>query len=85
MNGAVDWTFSAVTADFNGDGWPDIFIAHHWHPGHMYLNNHDGTFREVDASYFKKITNGTTTRPLTSTATACSTCSAPSEPTAAPS
>jgi hypothetical protein len=57
VNGAVDWTFSAVTADFNGDGWPDIFIAHHWHPGHMYLNNHDGTFREVDASYFKKITD----------------------------
>src|SRR6266571_3803787 len=54
-NGAVDWTFSAVTADFNGDGWPDLFVAHHWHPGHMYLNNHDGTFREVNASYFKLI------------------------------
>ncbi len=56
-NGAVDWTFSAVTADFNGDGWPDLFVAHHWHPGHMYLNNHDGTFREVNASYFKLITD----------------------------
>src|SRR5215467_2616680 len=26
-NGAVDWTFSAVAADFNGDGWVDVFVA----------------------------------------------------------
>ena len=56
-NGAVDWTFSAVAADFNGDGWVDVFVAHHWHPGHLFLNNHNGTFREADASFFKQITD----------------------------
>jgi FG-GAP-like repeat len=56
-NGALDWTFSAVAADFNGDGWVDVFVAHHWHPGHLWLNNHDGTFREADADFFKHITD----------------------------
>jgi hypothetical protein len=36
--GPVDWTFSAVVADFNGDGWPDLFVARHWHPANLWLN-----------------------------------------------
>jgi hypothetical protein len=55
INGTQDWTFSASVADFNGDGWPDIFIARHWHPANLYLNNQDGTFTQSDASYFKSI------------------------------
>jgi hypothetical protein len=53
--GPVDWTFSAAVADFNGDGWPDIFIARHWHPAQLWLNNKNGTFTQSDATYFSNI------------------------------
>jgi hypothetical protein len=35
-----------VCADFNGDGWPDIFIANDARPNHLWINQRDGTFRE---------------------------------------
>jgi hypothetical protein len=55
ISGPQDWTFSAAVADFNGDGWPDIFIARHWHPGNLWLNNQDSTFSAADVSYFQSI------------------------------
>ena len=55
ISGPQDWTFSAAVADFSGDGWPDIFIARHWHPANLWLNNQDGTFSPADASYFAQI------------------------------
>ena len=54
-NGALDLTWSAAVADFNGDGRPDLFIGHHGHLAHLWINNRDGTFREIDAGYFKGI------------------------------
>lgn len=35
-----------VCADFNGDGWPDIFVANDGKPNHLWINQHDGTFTE---------------------------------------
>jgi hypothetical protein len=55
ISGPQDWTFSAAVADFKGDGWPDIFIARHWHPADLWLNNQDGTFTQADATYFAQI------------------------------
>ncbi len=55
ISGPQDWTFSASVADFSGDGWPDIFIARHWHPADLWLNNQDGTFTQSDATYFTSI------------------------------
>jgi len=37
---------SVVAADFDDDGWPDIYIACDSTPSVMLMNNHDGTFRE---------------------------------------
>ena len=36
-----------VLADFNNDGWPDIMIANDTWPNFLFLNNHDGTFKDV--------------------------------------
>jgi hypothetical protein len=36
-----------VLADFNNDGWPDIAIANDTWSNFLFLNNHDGTFRDV--------------------------------------
>jgi hypothetical protein len=36
----------AVTADFDNDGWPDIYVACDQTPSLLYRNRHDGTFEE---------------------------------------
>lgn len=33
-------------ADFDGDRWPDIFIANDGQPNHLWINQKDGTFKE---------------------------------------
>jgi len=37
---------TVVSADFDEDGWPDIFVACDSTPSLFFMNNHDGTFRE---------------------------------------
>jgi hypothetical protein len=46
-------TQTATWADFNNDGWLDLFIGHESlpnqpaHPSQLFVNNHDGTFTDV--------------------------------------
>ncbi|HTU19690.1 MAG TPA: CRTAC1 family protein [Gemmataceae bacterium] len=35
-----------VCADFDGDGWPDVFIANDGKPNHLWINQKNGTFQE---------------------------------------
>jgi hypothetical protein len=44
MRGSYGMT--VVSADFDEDGWPDIFLACDSTPSLLFMNNHDGTFRE---------------------------------------
>jgi enediyne biosynthesis protein E4 len=37
---------TAVAADFDDDGWPDIYVACDSTPSLLFHNNHDGTFTE---------------------------------------
>jgi hypothetical protein len=37
---------TAVSADFDNDGWPDIYVACDSTPSLLFHNNHDGTFTE---------------------------------------
>jgi enediyne biosynthesis protein E4 len=37
---------TAVAADFDNDGWPDIYVACDSTSALLFMNNHDGTFRE---------------------------------------
>ena len=39
-----------LCADFNGDGWPDIFVANDMMANHLWINQRDGTFKEEAAS-----------------------------------
>jgi len=40
------FAMTAVAADFDNDGWPDIFVACDSAPSFFFRNNGDGTFRE---------------------------------------
>jgi hypothetical protein len=39
--------FTSLTADFDQDGWPDIYVACDSTASLLYHNNHDGTFSEI--------------------------------------
>jgi hypothetical protein len=36
--GSTRWTLAAAAADFNGDGWPDLFLANDYGPEELYVN-----------------------------------------------
>ena len=40
------WGTGVAIADFDNDGWPDIFVSN-WGKNRLYHNNHDGTFTDV--------------------------------------
>ncbi len=44
---AGSYGMGAAAADFDNDGWPDIYVACDTAPSLLYRNNHDGTFRET--------------------------------------
>ncbi|MDB6032329.1 MAG: hypothetical protein JWM16_2667, partial [Verrucomicrobiales bacterium] len=39
-----------VCADFDGDGWPDIFCSDDTRPNRLFINQHNGTFTEQAAA-----------------------------------
>jgi hypothetical protein len=39
-----------VCADFDGDGWPDIFCSDDMRPNRLFINRHNGTFTEQAAA-----------------------------------
>jgi hypothetical protein len=40
-------TFGASWGDFNGDGWPDIWVGNHNSKPTLYLNKQNGTFEDI--------------------------------------
>src|SRR5262252_1364545 len=40
------WGFGVAVADFDNDGWPDIYVANYG-KNRLYHNNHDGTFTDI--------------------------------------
>ena len=44
---AGHYGLGVVWADYDNDGWPDLFVANDATPNYLYHNNHDGTFTDV--------------------------------------
>ena len=42
-----NYSFTPLVADFNNDGWPDIYVADDSTPSLLFLNNRNGTFTEA--------------------------------------
>ncbi|WP_209404968.1 VCBS repeat-containing protein [Pseudozobellia sp. WGM2] len=48
------WGHAANISDFNGDGWPDIYVANDFVSNDLlYINNQDNTFTNQLDNYFK--------------------------------
>jgi hypothetical protein len=43
---ATSKSLGVAVFDFNGDGWPDLFVANDTQPNKLYRNLHDGRFKE---------------------------------------
>jgi hypothetical protein len=41
------FSITAVSYDFDNDGWPDIYVAVDSEPSMFFKNNHDGTFTDI--------------------------------------
>jgi enediyne biosynthesis protein E4 len=46
-NAKGSYCMTTVAADFDNDGWPDIYVACDSTPSFLFKNNHDGTFVDV--------------------------------------
>jgi ASPIC and UnbV/FG-GAP-like repeat len=47
---------NATIADINQDGWKDIYVSNDFVSNDiLYINNHDGTFTDREAEYFKHV------------------------------
>ena len=70
-----------VTADFDGDGWVDIYVANDGQENDLWLNRRDGTLSNADRCRARQSTPTACPRPawawmpLTSTSTGTRTCS----------
>jgi hypothetical protein len=47
LNTSGCYGLSSITADFDHDGWTDIYVACDSTPSILYHNNHDGTFIDI--------------------------------------
>ena len=45
--GAYGPALGVSTADFDGDGWLDIYVGNDGEPNQLWINQHDGTFKDV--------------------------------------
>lgn len=51
IGNALNFGLSVATSDINNDGWTDIYVTNDYdEQDFLYLNNHNGTFREVMAT-----------------------------------
>jgi len=47
VNGAYGPALGSATADFNNDGWIDLYVANDGQPNQLWINQHNGTFKDT--------------------------------------
>src|SRR5260370_29274161 len=47
LNSRGQYGLGVLVADFDNDGWPDIYVANDSTSSALYKNNHDGTFTDI--------------------------------------
>jgi hypothetical protein len=47
--GSTRWTLAAASADFDEDGWPDLYLANDYGPEELFLNDHGRRFVAANA------------------------------------
>jgi ketosteroid isomerase-like protein len=43
------WDLAGAWGDYDGDGWPDLYVVNEFGGNALFRNRHDGTFRDVTA------------------------------------
>ena len=58
INTMIGYGLGVAIADLNNDNWPDIYVGNDFsEKDFLYLNNKNGTFKEVSLQAFKHISN----------------------------
>src|SRR5207247_4633466 len=47
INAAFGNGLGVTCADFDGDGWPDVFVANDGNENQLWMNQRNGTFRDM--------------------------------------
>ena len=56
----INFGLGVAAGDLNNDGWPDLYVSNDFEEQDFcYLNNHDGTFKEVCKKIFAHISRST--------------------------
>ena len=56
--GSTRWTLAAASADFDEDGWPDLYLANDYGPEELFLNDHGQRFVPVKAGLSSESKSG---------------------------
>jgi hypothetical protein len=54
----VGMSFGAAWGDFNGDGYDDLWVTNHYRRNQLFLNQKDGTFRDITDTVFAEEPQG---------------------------
>ena len=56
--GSTRWTLAAASADFDEDGWPDLYLANDYGPEELFLNDHGRRFIPTTAGLSSESKSG---------------------------